>query len=340
LQLNNGIQLFARVLTQRTSSPREAGSTQISAPNIQIQPEISFGDNETDQRVLKAATLASRLPILIQGESGVGKEVAAQQIHRLSRVSSGPLISLNCASLPANLIESELFGYQPGAFTGANAKGQKGLIEQADGGTLFLDEIGDMPIELQTRLLRVLETKEITPLGSAQRKRVEFQLICATHVELQQAVTQGKFRNDLYYRIKGFRLQIKPMRERSDKLGLVQSLLAEVSQNHQPSRLSEPLAQFIVNHDWPGNIRELKNLLIQLDALSDASGVLDCTHLPDEYQSQCAEHSAKAQRSQFDRAGDQLIEETVARCQGNMSAAARELGVSRSTLYRRFKRIH
>ena len=287
------------------------------------------------------ARVLNRLPVMLYGESGVGKEVTARHLHDASQCQ-GKFISINCASIPENLIESELFGYQAGAFTGADKKGFKGRIAEADKGTLFLDEIGDMPLALQSRLLRVLETREVSPLGSSKEHKVDFQLICATNVNLEQAIEEGRFRQDLYFRLKGFAIPIKPLRERDDKLAIAQTILAADCQYKQ--QLSTEVSRFIECYNWPGNIRELRNVLLYADAIGDDSQTVQMDELPEEYQTcqSCVASTATANTSApadsgrlLDQASQDLINRVVEDCSGNMSLAAKKLGISRATLYRK-----
>ena len=224
-------------------------------------------DAALDPRIAESLRLAVRvkdrnLPVLIQGETGAGKEVFARQLHQASARRDKPFVALNCAAIPESLIESELFGYVGGAFTGAAAKGMRGLLQQADGGTLFLDEIGDMPLGLQTRLLRVLAEGEVAPLGAARRQAVDIQVICATHRDLAALVAAGGFREDLYFRLGGARFELPPLRERSDRLALIRRILDEETA-HCGVRieLGEAALECLLGYRWPGNVRQLRHVL-------------------------------------------------------------------------------
>lgn len=217
----------------------------------------------------KVANRASS--ILITGESGVGKEVLARALHTQSEVK-GPLVAVNCAALPENLLEAELFGYEKGAFTGASRR-HRGVFEQASGGFLFLDEIGDMPLDMQARLLRVVQERRVTPLGAESSIEVPVQLICATNRDLQQLVSQGRFREDLYYRINIVQLHIPALRDRREDIPwLTDKLLAEIAvRENEPIRtLSGPALQALLKHDWPGNVRELKHSIERAIIFSDS----------------------------------------------------------------------
>lgn len=225
-----------------------------SFPEIGVSPAM----RRLSRLLPKVANRASA--ILITGESGVGKEVLAQALHTQSKVK-GPLVAVNCAALPESLLEAELFGHEKGAFTGANRR-RKGVFEQAIGGVLFLDEIGDMPLDMQSRLLRVVQERRVTPLGAESSIEVPVQLICATNRDLRQLVNEGQFREDLYYRINIVQLHIPPLRERREDIPwLADRLLAEIAlREDEPIRtLSSSALQALLKHDWPGNVRELKH---------------------------------------------------------------------------------
>ncbi|MQV23075.1 GAF domain-containing protein [Sinorhizobium meliloti] len=275
----------------------------------------------------KAAKLArTRLPILIQGETGTGKEHLARAIHEGSGLE-GPFVAINCAAIPEQLIESELFGYLPGAFTGASAKGRKGLIEQADGGTLFLDEIGDMPLALQSRLLRVLAEGEVLPVGGTAPRKVRIRIVSASHRPLQTLVSQGAFREDLYYRLNAATLTLPALRDRPDFDWVLEQLLKRHGDGElilSPAALSALKA-----HDWPGNIRELDNVIAVAAALAE-NGVVELGDLPDQLL-------ANADTVGGNEASATLSL-TLAACNWNISEAARRLGLDRSTVHRQIKR--
>jgi DNA-binding NtrC family response regulator len=213
--------------------------------------------------------------VLVLGETGTGKELVARSIHHYSKRRDKPLISVNCAAIPETLIESELFGYEKGAFTGANTN-RTGLIEAADGGTLFLDEIGELPVEAQARLLRFIQEGEIRRIGSVESRKVNVRLICATHRDLQQLAADGGFRQDLYYRINVLRLQLPPLRERGkDILELAEHMLAQRATKLQrgPFRVSPNAIQAITTYVWPGNVRELENAIERAVILSESEEI-------------------------------------------------------------------
>lgn len=218
---------------------------------------------------------------MLHGETGVGKEVFANTLHRMSQRANGAFVAVNCASLPETLIESELFGYRAGAFTGAQREGRRGKIAQANGGTLFFDEIGDMPMMLQARLLRVLEERQVTPLGSETVIDVDFQLISASHRNLAELVQSGQFREDLYYRLNGIELRLPPLRQRTDRLALMEHILREETCDQLTPTLAPDAEQALLRYPWPGNIRQLRHVLRTAIALCD-SGVISAQHLPPE----------------------------------------------------------
>ena len=221
--------------------------------------------------------IARQTPVLLCGETGAGKEVFARAVHGLSPHAGGAFVAINCASLPETLIESELFGYRAGAFTGAQRSGRRGKILQADRGTLFLDEIADMPLELQARLLRVLDERQVTPLGTEDTYPVDFQLISASHQNLPALVRAGRFREDLYYRLAGIELQLPPLRERQDKRELIHTMLA--AEGGAGAALSAQAEQLLLAHAWPGNIRQLRHVLRTATALADGLPIT-ADHLP------------------------------------------------------------
>ncbi|MEY4753364.1 MAG: hypothetical protein RJA44_1039 [Pseudomonadota bacterium] len=287
------------------------------------------------------------IALLLQGESGVGKEVFARAVHASGPRRDGPLVAVNCAALPESLIEAELFGYRPGAFTGASRDGAPGRIREAHGGTLFLDEIGDMPLAMQGRLLRVLQERQVVPLGGGKPVPVDFTLICATHRRLRAEMEAGRFREDLYYRLNGLTLQLPPLRERQDLGALIERLLAEIAPS-QPPGLQPELAQALRRYRWPGNLRQLANALRTACALlADGETQIDWCHLPDDLAddlSQSAAAPAAAAMAadedrdvNLDQLSAEAIRRAVERSQGNMSEAARRLGISRNTLYRRLR---
>nr|WP_315289158.1 sigma-54-dependent Fis family transcriptional regulator [Serratia proteamaculans] len=283
-------------------------------------------DRQKALRILNAG-----LALCISGETGCGKEYFSQRLFEESHRRQGNFVAINCAALPENLIESELFGYAPGAFTGANPKGYLGKIREADGGVLFLDEIGDMPLSLQTRLLRVLQEKTVTPLGSRISYAVDFSLICATHQDLAQQVTAGAFREDLMYRIQEFNLRILPLRQRAHVDRFILNLWRELGAESRGIRLAPDTVAALAGYPWPGNVRQLMSTLKVLLALADDGNLIRLDDLPEQF-------NTLPERCTETHAAPQEMLEAIRRANGNISQAAKRLGVSRSTLYRKMEK--
>ncbi|MBK5396159.1 sigma-54-dependent Fis family transcriptional regulator [Pseudomonas sp. TH39(2020)] len=296
---------------------------------------------ELDPRLEESLRLAVRvkdrnLPVLIQGETGSGKEVFARQLHQASQRRERPFVAVNCAAIPENLIESELFGYVAGAFTGASSKGMQGLLEQADGGTLFLDEIGDMPLPLQTRLLRVLAEGEVAPLGASRRKVIDLQVVCASHRDLEALVTAGEFREDLYFRLSGARFQLPPLRDRSDRLALINRILDEESTLcAAPMQLGGAALECLLGYRWPGNVRQLRHVLRYACAVCD-SNLIQVNHLPEQLQGHRLNGPSSGDTNDCCASPErQTLLDALVRHRWKPTAAAKALGISRATLYRR-----
>ena len=302
--------------------------------------DLSGGDAAMAMLQAKAAKLApGDIPVLIRGETGTGKEYLARAIHDC-RAGNGRFIAVNCAAIPEHLIESELFGYLPGAFTGASSRGRKGLIEEADNGTLFLDEIGDMPYALQSRLLRVLAEREVIPVGGSIPRRVRVKVVSASHRDLKALVADGRFREDLFYRLNAAVLTLPPLRERSDFEWLLDRVFEERQRTAgKAAALSAEARLALIRHDWPGNVRELVNALDLALALSE-NDVIERTDLPDFEGDGRRQFIAPAARRATGR-DDELTElKTALAASGwNISEAARRLGVDRTTVHRRMKRF-
>ncbi|MBF8764024.1 sigma-54-dependent Fis family transcriptional regulator [Pseudomonas putida] len=268
------------------------------------------------------------IPVLLQGESGTGKELFARALHMGSPRADGPLVVVDCTSLTEALFESELFGYEKGAFTGAHQR-KTGLAEAAHGGTLFLDEIGEVPLAMQVKLLRLIETGSFRPVGSLRTVHSDFRLVSATHKPLRQMVADGTFREDLYYRISGFPIRMPALRERSEDLPLlIQSLLKRIAGPSAPTLGDAALDQLMM-YPFPGNIRELRNILERARLFAD-EGVIEPEHLPEDVVSLPAEVRANASRPA------DLIQ-VLSHFKGSRSELAKYLGISERTLYRRLK---
>ena len=280
--------------------------------------------------------LDAGLPVLITGETGSGKEVFARRLHQASRRSKGPFVAVNCAALPEALIESELFGYEAGAFTGARRRGMPGRIREAAGGVLFLDEIGDMPLLLQTRLLRVLEERRVVPLGGGPGIAVDFDLVCATHQDVSAMSAGQSFRADLLYRIDGYRVAIPALRDRRDRRALIEQLFGQMAKAKRLT-LDDDAIDRLDAHAWPGNVRELAHVLRALVALADDGAHLGVDRLPQRVLSGSASpqrHVAVTPAAALSSVVDDTIDRALSDCGGSVTEAARRLGVHRSTLYR------
>ncbi|EMJ4647925.1 sigma-54-dependent Fis family transcriptional regulator [Serratia marcescens] len=334
-------QLFPDLLRQPSGAPHQtlAGNQRhyyslLEAPQRRVSalrsvPPPAERHDEQHQKALRI--LNAGLSLCVTGETGCGKEHFSRRLFQESRWRNGNFVAINCAALPEPLIESELFGYAPGAFTGANPKGYIGKIREADGGVLFLDEIGDMPAGLQTRLLRVLQEKTVTPLGSRSAYPVDFALVCATHHDLHRQVQAGAFREDLLYRIQEYSLRIPPLRERAQLEAFILQLWRELGGERRDIRLLPEALAMLARYPWPGNVRQLLSTLKVLLALADDHAVLTLDDLPQSI-------AVLAPRQENDDTGLEDLQAAIGRAGGNLSRAAKALGVSRSTLYRKLGR--
>jgi len=337
---------------------RHVGATDCPLARLQT------GDPQVDAVITRVRKVIGHdIPLLIQGETGTGKERLASAIHCVSPRAGRPFVAVNCAAIPEGLIESELFGYEEGAFTGARRKGSTGRLLQANGGTLFLDEIGDMPLSLQARLLRVLQERIVQPLGGTKSYAVDIAVICATHRRIRDLVRGGQFREDLYFRLNGFTVTLPPLRLRSDLETLVVAMLGEIG-GARPPKIDPDVIEMFRRHPWPGNLRQLSNLLRTATVMAAGEQMIRREHLPDDFledmespaiaaapaaeafpaPAQMAAASAPAVAGDSGSAVGRLedlairsIREAMARHGGNVSAAARELGVSRATVYRKLR---
>lgn len=282
--------------------------------------------------------------VLILGESGVGKEVLANHIHQSSRRAAGPLIKLNCAAFPANMIEAELFGYVKGAFTGA-VMDFPGMIQESAGGTLFLDEIAEMPPELQTRLLRVLQEREYRPLGSTKTRPVDFRLVAATNCAIDEALESGRLREDLYYRLNTFQLELPPLRERREDIPSLVTLFVKTFASQMGKIGIVPTAaalEKITTFHWPGNVRQLRNAIEYAVVLAEGHTIEE-SHLPAEIRLpaglQTRRKSTASSVQSLLENEKQTIIKALAASQGNKKRAAEMLGIYRPTLYQKIKRL-
>ncbi len=300
--------------------------------------KLQFGDPVMLHNVQMAKRVLERnVPVMLLGETGTGKELFAQALHRSGSRAAKPFVAINCASIPEALIESELFGYSSGAFTGARKDGQAGKILHANGGTLFLDEIGDMPVALQTRLLRVLEEREVMPLGGEAPIKLDIRLVSATHCDLQERIAQKLFREDLYYRLHGVTMTMPPLRARADRTQLIGHLAMQESEGDGNVTIDAALLAALDQHPWPGNIRQLRHLLRTMIALRE-SDLLTLADLPPEFGGM-ALPAPVAGLNPLESAERQALIEELTRHAWNISTLARQLGISRNTLYRKLQRL-
>jgi sigma-54 dependent transcriptional regulator, acetoin dehydrogenase operon transcriptional activator AcoR len=353
IHLQNGARMYARISNQHEphSQPLPKPQKRQSAASLDM---LNTGDPQLALAIQQVKQVLNRdIPILIQGETGVGKELFARAIHEASQRQDQAWVAVNCAAMPENLIEAELFGYEEGAYTGAKRKGNIGKIQQANGGTLFLDEIGDMPLSLQARLLRVLQERCVTPLGSSKSIPVDFALISATNQTLKNRVAEQAFRSDLYYRINGLSVHLPTLKQRTDLPKLIETILQiEHASGHGIS--AEVMALF-AQHPWPGNVRQLHNVLRTAIALADGQ-TISKQHLTPDFldemsllptkpteQAQKQKQSSHFHSSNFQTSlkmqSDTVIRQAMQHHAGNISAVAKQLGVSRTTLYRKLKQF-
>ena len=289
---------------------------------------------EVKRRARRAASSDS--PVLLLGETGTGKELLAHAIHAASPRAHKAFVSVNSAAIPETLLEAEFFGTAPGAFTGADRKGRAGKLQLAEGGTLFLDEIGDMPLPLQSKLLRVLQEKEYEPVGSNQMLQTDVRIVAATSRDLQAAMARGEFRADLYYRLNVLPIEVPALRERLEDLpALSEAILEDLGSRHE---LDDDAQALLTRHAWPGNIRELRNVLERATLLADQArlGVADIRSALGPLQPLAEkDEPVTGYREACEAFERDLLGKALARCAGNVPEAARQLGLGRSTLYKK-----
>ncbi|MCD7948590.1 MAG: sigma 54-interacting transcriptional regulator [Oscillospiraceae bacterium] len=340
---------------------------------LELSSQLRILDNERNQTQTELATLKSKYisnsligdsrvmlqlkntiaqvakttaTVLIQGETGTGKEIAARELHRQSDRADKPFITVNCAAIPESLLESELFGYARGAFTGASAKDKRGLFEEANGGTFLLDEIGDMPIQLQTKLLRVLQEREILRVGDPKPVKIDVRFLAATHQDIEAMVSEKRFRQDLYYRLNVVNVVMPPLRERKDDIGLLtDSILTKMNRKYEKNCTLDIRALFALeHHDWPGNVRELENVIERLvlfggDTIpvEQVDSIIHVTkkHFPYDKRIASAEVSLKKQVDEFERT---IIVEALS-IHKTTRKAAEALGMSQSGMMRKIKAL-
>jgi transcriptional regulator of acetoin/glycerol metabolism len=382
--------------TAPPAAPADPVCAAVAPPGTGLQV-LCTGDPQIELMVQKLRRVIDRdIPLLILGETGTGKELVARAVHQDSQRARQPFVAVNCASIPESLIEAELFGYEDGAFTGARRKGAPGRIVQANGGTLFLDEIGDMPQALQARLLRVLQERSVTPLGSAKTIAVDIAVIGATHRNLREMINRHEFREDLYYRLNGLALRLPPLRERSD-MEVVARRIVLAHRPTDPPDISPQVMDLFRRYSWPGNIRQLANVLRTAAVMSAGERSITTAHLSDDFLEEArgaspmtpsanpaagrpqvasvadsvmpaslaqghepgthaaqAAHAAPVEPGEraarhalppaeavpartLEEAETELIRSTLQALGGNISAASKQLGISRNTIYRKLR---
>lgn len=285
--------------------------------------------------------------VLITGESGTGKELFAHAIHRASYRRNEPFIAINCAAIPKELLESELFGYEGGAFTGAKKEGKPGKFEQAIGGTIFLDEIGDMPLEMQAKILRVLESKEFERIGGSKKIAFDVRVIAATNENLEEAIKKGKFREDLYYRLNVISIDIPPLRERKEDIELLANHILHVLINEMElgeKEIARETMKILKKYDWPGNVRELRNVLERAVNLSTGKLILP-EHLPERVLHGSSHISGSLDdiaplKDVVENAEKEAIQRALILTNGNKSLAAKKLGIHRTALYKKIDKYN
>jgi len=350
-----------------------APAAAVRKPGFSSLQYLSTGDPQVASVIHKLRMVSGRdIPVMILGETGTGKDLLAQAIHGDSPRHAQPFVSVNCASIPETLIESELFGYEEGAFTGARKKGAIGKIQQAHGGTLFLDEIGDMPKHLQARLLRVLQERKVSPLGAGKEVDVDVAVVCATHKNLKDMIARGDFREDLYYRLNGLVVRLPALRERTDFELVVRKILGTLCENGREIGIAPDVMALFQRYPWPGNFRQLHNLLRTAVVMVGCDGMITRDHLPDDFVEELAQIDAVTPTAEPVKAAAapaaagtapqappampsaavpepaaapelhslqdvalQAMAQMLRLHKGNVSAAAKALGVSRNTIYRK-----
>ncbi|MFD2727842.1 sigma 54-interacting transcriptional regulator [Enterococcus camelliae] len=327
-------------LTEEFHDPKTGASSRTSYYLDKIIGHSSIS-NQLKKRISKIAPLPSN--VLITGESGTGKELCAQTIHQLSPAAAGNFVAINCSAIPESLLESELFGYVSGAFTGALKTGKKGKFEQAENGTIFLDEIGDMPLAMQAKLLRVLQEKTIEPVGADYSKKINVRVIAATNQNLREQITRKKFREDLFYRLNVLPIELPSLRENPEDLPiLLDHFLTEAARylHKKVPILDEDARKCLYHYNYPGNIRELANLCESLVGLCENNQVT-FTDLPTtirETWQTYTKHSDSPITNSKNEAEKKLIRQTLAEVNGNKTNCAKKLGISRASLYNKMKR--
>ena len=307
-----------------------------ATPERKAAPEVSRTSARARLDALVKLVAPSDMSVLLNGETGAGKEVAARAIHAASKRRDGPFVALNCAALPENLLESELFGYERGAFSGAD-RAKPGLFESAEGGTVFLDEIADMPAPVQAKLLRVIEDRQAQRLGALRPRPIDVRFVSASHRSLDDEVDAGRFREDLYFRLNGITLVVPPLRERLDELpALVDKFVREQAEKlgRAPPKVTTAALAALTAHSWPGNVRELKNVVERAVVLAGGADVVDAQHVRLDGKARARKADAPPSPSPSSSERDRILD-ALKQAAGNQTRAAELLGISRRTLINR-----
>ena len=345
IKLFSSTDLGGGVITFKENKAVLSMINKIVGANARFTFNDILGKSENITHSIKLATIAAKTDatILLQGESGTGKEMFAQAIHNASRRKDRPFVFLNCGAIPRDLVSSELFGYVEGAFTGAKRGGHPGKFELADGGTIFLDEIGDMPLDAQISLLRVLEDRKVVRVGGNDVIPINVRVIAATNKDLKKEVELGKFRSDLFYRINVMPIYTPPLRERKEDIKIfIEYFYEKFSESNEKhiKKVSESFYEGMINYNWPGNVRELQNVMQLVLNVAENNSVLTGKNLPSyvKEKENMGEISSTKQLLTLEQMEKNAIIQTLNDVNDNMAAAARILGIGRNTLYRKMEK--
>lgn len=315
----------------------------VNSAKYSLDSIISESKSMHKIKELTKRTAKTNSNVLILGESGTGKELFAHAIHSISRRANAPFIKVNCGAIPYELLESELFGYEEGSFTGAKKGGKIGKFKAADGGTIFLDEIGDLPMNMQVKLLRVLQDKEIEKIGSNSSEKVDVRIITATNRDLEEMVSEGKFRLDLYYRLNVLTIKVPPLRERKDDIPILsEHLIQKISrrENIRVDRISDSALEYLKRYNWPGNVRELENILERAINFLDEETVIKPEHLPSKITGIMRKKKIRSLKLTLEEVERQAIIDSLIFSNGNKTKAASILDISRTSLYEKIDKYN
>lgn len=315
----------------------------VNSAKYSLDSIISESKSMHKIKELTKRTAKTNSNVLILGESGTGKELFAHAIHSISRRANAPFIKVNCGAIPYELLESELFGYEEGSFTGAKKGGKIGKFKAADGGTIFLDEIGDLPMNMQVKLLRVLQDKEIEKIGSNSSEKVDVRIITATNRDLEEMVSEGKFRLDLYYRLNVLTIKVPPLRKRKDDIPILsEHLIQKISrrENIRVDRISDSALEYLKRYNWPGNVRELENILERAINFLDEETVIKPEHLPSKITGIMRKKKIRSLKLTLEEVERQAIIDSLIFSNGNKTKAASILDISRTSLYEKIDKYN